>query len=359
MVSPRSPYPQRYGPSKSAGTRTDLVRRRFDPGLISAGITNAVGEYGGYLRKNEIEKNGFVSEREEEEEEEEIITEEMLLQRALAALRRAESRGDGAVEMEEREWQAWQRHEAMEREIEKRVVERERERELQREREIQRELELQRQLDKRKVSPARSERTNRSTSISRNRSGSGARTRSSSGTFGMGEPGFIDDGFAPYSSSANSSPQLSHTRPYVPLSGRQREPRMPMNDFPDHQAHPLPRYAREVTPSYSALPSSTSHSRITVPLYPSASRTYQGNSPSASFIEPTSSGSSPTPSYRRSSSSNRGARPPYSVQPGSSYHPGMHPSIPASTSSVILISSDRDDSASSGGSSNRRRLKRG
>jgi len=57
-------------------------------------------------------------------EQEEEVDDEVLVNRALAAFRLAEARGEKTVEMPEREWEAWQRREAMEREIERRVAER-------------------------------------------------------------------------------------------------------------------------------------------------------------------------------------------------------------------------------------------
>jgi hypothetical protein len=362
MVSPRTPVMKRYGPSKSAGTRTDLIHKRFEPGLIGAGfITNGEEVFGGYMRGHEIGGNGFDTEPEEGE----IISDEVLMQRAPAAFRRAESRRDGAVEMEEREWQVWNRHQAMEREIEKRVIEREREREIQREIEIDR----QRQLDQRRPSPARSERIHRSPSASRTRSGSGGtRNRSGSGTGGyglgvanMGEPGFLgDSSFAPagYSSSANSSPKISHSsatsslRLDRPYSRQARDSRMIASSDIEH--HMPPRYARDINPSYTSLPSaSAAHPRVTVPLCSTISSSpYRANlSPSPSFVEPAST----TSPYRRSSSLNRNVGSTASFPPGASYHPGMHPSIPGGSG---WAGSDREDS-SSGGGGGRSRVRRG
>jgi len=370
MVSPRPPLTKRYGPSKLAGTRTDLVHKRFEPGLIDTGLLiNDVEEVlGNYVGKHGIDRNDFDTEPEEDE----IVTHEVLVERALAAFRRAESRRDGLVEMEEREWQAWNRHQAMEQEIEKRVMEREREREMQREREIQREMmemERQRQLGKRKPSPARSERPHRSPSVSRARSGSETRNRSGSATgvyglgFGnVGEPGFLGDGnFIPpgYSSSANSSPKISHSsttsppRLDRPYSRQTRDPRMIASSEIEH--HNPPRYARDINPSYSSLSAASSpHPRVTVPLY-STTSSYKANiSPSPSFLEPAST----TLPHRRSNALNRNVGSTAGFPPGASYYPGMHPSIPGSSSMPGLGGSDREDS-SSGGGDGRSRVRRG
>ncbi|KAG0635386.1 hypothetical protein HOY80DRAFT_1011903 [Tuber brumale] len=361
MVSPRTPVMKRYGPSKSAGTRTDLINKRFEPGLIGTGLITNGGEevFGDYMRGHEIGGNDFDTEPEEDE----IITDEVLMQRALAAIKRAESRQDRSVEMEEREWQVWARYQAMEREIEKRVMEREREREIQREMEIDR----QRQLDQRRPSPARSERTHRSPSVSRTRSGSGGtRNRSGSGTGGyglgvanMGEPGFPgDSNIIPvgYSSSANSSPKISHSsatsssRLDRPYSRQARDSRMIASSDIEH--HIPPRYAHNMNPSYSSLPlASSTHSRVAVPLYPTSS-SYRANiSPSPSFLEPAST----TSPYRRSNSLNRNVGSTANFPPGASYHPGMHPSIPSGSG---WAGSDREDS-SSGGGGGRSRVRRG
>ncbi|CUS09931.1 unnamed protein product [Tuber aestivum] len=357
MVSPRTPIIKRYGPSKSAGTRADLIHKRFEPGLINTRlITNGAEEFGGYLGGGEMGGNDFDTEPEEDE----VVTEEVLLQRALEAIRRAESRGE-PVEMGEREWQAWMRHQVMEQEIEKRVMARERERERERERGIQwemMEVERQRQLDQRKPSPARSERNHRSPSVSRTRNGSETRNRSRSGAgpYGLGvgnagEPGFPGDGNFPpmgygYSSSANSSPKISHSsatsssRLDRPYSRQSRDSRMIASSELEH--HIPPRYARDIDP------------RVAVPVYSTTSSYEASISPSPSFVEPAS-----TPSrHRRSNSISRNVGSTPSFPPGASYYPGTHPSIPASLSVSGLVGSDREDS-SSGGGGVRSRVRRG
>ena len=310
------------------------------------------------MGKHGIDRNDFDTEPEEDE----IVSHELLVERALAAFRRAESRRDGLVEMEEREWQAWNRHQAMEREIEKRVMEREREREIQRE---LMEMERQRQLDKRKPSPARSERPRRSPSVSRTRSGSETRNRSGSATgayglgFGnVGDPGYLgDSNFAPlgYSSSANSSPKISHSsttspsRLDRPYSRQTRDPRMIASSEIEH--HNPPRYARDINPSYSSLSAASSpRPRVAVPLYATTSSYKPNISPSPSFLEPASS----TLPHRRSNALNRNVGSTAGFPPGASYYPGMHPSIPGSS----LGGSDREDS-SSGGGDGRSRVRRG
>jgi len=55
---------------------------------------------------------------------EEEVDDEVLVNRALAAFKLAKARGQDAVDLPENEWEAWQRKEAMEREIERRVAER-------------------------------------------------------------------------------------------------------------------------------------------------------------------------------------------------------------------------------------------
>jgi len=54
----------------------------------------------------------------------ELMGDDVLVARAREAIERAERRGDRVVELEEREWEAWQRHEAIEEEIGRRVAER-------------------------------------------------------------------------------------------------------------------------------------------------------------------------------------------------------------------------------------------
>lgn len=335
MVSPRTPKSvKRYGPSEGrnlvrSGNNTVALKKRFEP---TSGGVGVGGEVFDYLRAS---KNGSGSGGENNgwnnnwEDERGAVTEEMFLERALAAIEEAGARGDGMVEMGEQEWRAWNRHEVMEREIEKRVVEREREREKQRERDLARAEELQRELD-----------MLRQTTITR------------TGTFGPsnGEPGFLVDqrlspfgaGYASNSSSSSSLP-AKVTRPYSTFAASHREARF-VPDSADPTPVQNPR-SHDQQRENQAYPSPSSR-----PLPP------QQPSPALSHLQPAQSVStttSRTASPRRSSSrsssltreghrskrsitSSTSVPPGADLAPGGSYHPGAYPTIPTSRSAGAL-----------------------
>lgn len=318
MVSPRTPkIVKRYGPSEgrnkvggSTNTAGVLNKKRLE--LTNGGKGGGTGgEAFGYLRAS---KNGNGNGNENNgrndgwgDERERAATEAVLLQRALAAIEQAGVRGDDTVEMGEQEWNAWARHEAMEREIERRVAEREREREMQRERDLARAEELQRELDMLRQS-----------------------TMSRNGTFGpsVGEPGFlVDQRFSPFgagyasNSSSSSSLQAKISRPYSTFTASHRETR----SAPDSTDPNLSQNLR--------------------PREPQRENQIQ----SVQSVHTTSGTASPRRSSSRSSSLTRDGHrsqrsitsstsvpPGLDLAPGGSYHPGTHPSIPTSNSTGSL-----------------------
>lgn len=345
MVSPRTPkIVKRYGPSEGrnlvgSGNNTVALKKRFEPtsgGVVGGGGGGGVGgEVFDYLRAS---KNGSGNGNENNgwnnwEDERGGVTEEMFLERALAAIEEAGARGDGMVEMGEQEWRAWNRHEAMEREIEKRVVEREREREKQRERDLARAEELQRELD-----------MLRQTTITR------------TGTFGPsnGEPGFLVDqrlspfgaGYASNSSSSSSLP-AKITRPYSTFAASHREAR-----FVPDSADPTP--VQNLRPTLP--PRDQQRENQTYPPPSSRPLPSQQSSPALSHlqpVQPVSATTSRTASPRRSSSrsssltreghrskrsitSSASVPPGADLAPGGSYHPGAYPTIPTSKSAGAL-----------------------
>lgn len=274
MVSPQTPkIVKRYGPSGErnlvgSSHNTVVLKKRFEP----ANGRGVGGEAFDYLRAS---KNGNGNGNENNgrnnwgDEHEGGVTEDMFLQRALAAIEEAGARGDGMVEMGEREWQAWSRHEAMELEIEKRVAEREREREMQRERDLARAEELQRELDMLRQS-----------------------TITRSGTFGSsgGEPGFLVDqrlspfgaGYASNSSSSSSLP-AKITRPYATFTASHRSmpsstdhnpaqnlrPALPRDQQRENQTHSSTSYPS--SPALSTQPANVSTtSRTAYPSIPTS-----------------------------------------------------------------------------------------
>lgn len=329
MVSPRTPkIVKRYGPSGGrniAGGSNNAVtlKKRFEQTGEQAG-----GEVFDYLRasKNGNGNNGR-NNNNWEDEYGGAATEEMFLQRALAAIEEAGIRGDDTVEMGEQEWYAWNRHEAMEREIEKRVAEREREREMQRERDLARAEELQRELDMLRQS-----------------------TITRTGTFGpsSGEPGFlVDQRFSPlgagYASNSSSSSSLPAkiTRPYATFTASHRPNSTDPN--PVQSLRPTlpprePQRENQTYPSASSRPPSLRQASPALPAQP---------------IQPVSTTTSGTASPRRSSSrsssltgdghkskrsitSSISVPPGMDLAPGGSYQPGAYPSIPTSKSTGTL-----------------------
>lgn len=303
----------------------EVLKKRFEIEGTGAGAgAGGQGELYDYLRatKNGAGRGGDSNEWEDEP------SEEVFLARALAAIKTANTRGDGVVEMEEREWQAWKLHEAMEHEIEKRVAEREMEREMQRERDLARAEELQRELDMLRQSTRR-------------------------GSPAGGEPGFmLDQGFAPLGGTAytsNSSPASSLARPYSTMPPRREGRFMPDSTDPLFAQNVRPALLpRDQQREYQTYPTPSSFRSVPVP---------QQSSPAPSYMQPTtktpastSSTASPRRSNSRSSSLTRDGHrsrrrsitastsvpPGADLAPGGSYHPGVHPSIPTSHSAGSL-----------------------
>lgn len=177
---------------------------------------------------------------------EDIINDDVLVTRARKAFGEAEKRGDGLVEMEEREWAAWQRNEAIEAEIERRVAER---------------LEAEIRRRKKVVVPATSQHSLRAAAA-------GA------------SPGFMTgDGFAPLGGPSRIAPRILPNTTNVrqayqnPTPNIYLEKTSPMSPSPSpagafpESPEPLPRPsrtgARHVSPmafypSSNQLPSSSS-----------------------------------------------------------------------------------------------------
>src|SRR5690554_4315727 len=108
MVSPRTPlHTKRYGPSEVGEYGRGVGGGVFGGGGgVGLGIGDGVG-HGAKSSFGAIQNNNGGRMADDEE---------VLLQRAKQAIQLAKQRGDGMVEMDEREWEAWQRHEAIERE---------------------------------------------------------------------------------------------------------------------------------------------------------------------------------------------------------------------------------------------------
>jgi len=110
MAQPRTPFHQeRYGPvgGVAGGAVVEVMRTVGGGGGSGATTKNSFNLYSSPSASNE-----------------DLIADDVLVERARRALERAERRGDGMVEMEEREWEAWQRHVVIEQEVERRVAER-------------------------------------------------------------------------------------------------------------------------------------------------------------------------------------------------------------------------------------------
>lgn len=126
MVSPRTPIrTRRYGPSlggagglrgsnSNGGVNHEL--RHFFP-RVSLDIKGVAENMHGF----EFYRNNNISSMSEWDQ---TINDRILVERAQEAYERAQREGHATVEMEEREWDAWQKHLNMEREIERRVAER-------------------------------------------------------------------------------------------------------------------------------------------------------------------------------------------------------------------------------------------
>jgi len=110
MAQPRTPFrSERYGPvgGVAGGAVAEVMRTVGGDGGSGATTKNSFNLYSIPSASNE-----------------DLIADDILVERARRALERAERKGDGMVEMEEREWGAWQRHVAIEEEVERRVAER-------------------------------------------------------------------------------------------------------------------------------------------------------------------------------------------------------------------------------------------
>ncbi|KAI5848741.1 hypothetical protein DFP73DRAFT_341062 [Morchella snyderi] len=301
MVSPRTPQIQkRYGPSEGRSTDMLVQQRR----MFEGGNTNNVeGEVFNFLNSSNSKRRGVIGNDGDGWQDEGAVGEEVFLQRALAAVKAASQRGDGVVEMGEREWQAWKLHESIEREVEKRVVEREIEREVQRQRDMARAEELQRELDELRQSGALDPPT-------------------------RGEPGFMVDqtftglGGSQSLYSSNSSSSSSLARP-----GRQQRFMPDSTDSLYAQGlRPTPNRESSYSPSsFRGQQASPAHS----PSYFPSTK----SSPTPSTV-PRRSGSRSSSLTRDSkhtrkpsNSTPTGAE----LAPGGSYYPGTHPSIPSSS----------------------------
>lgn len=305
MVSPRTPlHTKRYGPSEVGEYGRGVGGGVFGGGGgVGLGIGDGVG-HGAKSSFGAIQNNNGGRMADDEE---------VLLQRAKQAIQLAKQRGDGMVEMDEREWEAWQRHEAIEREVERRLAERM----------VEKEREWGRERSRKVVVPASSISPSLRTS------------RSSSTSTG---PGFLlpGDEFQPLGESPRSSPRLASTRPVG-------------------QRHPYP----EVIPATSSARNRHRHSvDLTPPLSP---KQQIGGFPDDDFP---SSSPAPSPLSRITNSQSStslsmldrqgmvantasrrtgGPRDNLSPQPGSSYYPGLHPSLAArSDSDISRLDSDDD-----------------
>jgi hypothetical protein len=117
MVSPRTPITKRYGPSTGGvgsfeghGAGAENGKRILRVGLDVNSMHGFESFQNGGIR-SESEWDG-------------VVSDEVLVGRAREAFERARRGGHPTVEMEEREWDAWQKHVAIEMEIERRVAER-------------------------------------------------------------------------------------------------------------------------------------------------------------------------------------------------------------------------------------------
>jgi len=292
MVSPRTPQNivrERYGPSgvRTNGGRTRGVVRKRVPG-VGLGI-----ERGG--------PEGYNPDYVESDDEDNSVnntiypSEDELVRRALAAYRRAEDRGDGIVEMEEREWKAWQRRQAMEREIERRV-----------------QLRLK-ELERRKrvVVPvlSHSASSQQLTLTSKSKS-----TRMDEATLAI--PG----SFQSLGSQSNTALAVP---PKVP-------PKLPADPPPQSSEYPERSRIPDVAPT------------IPPPTFEAIANQNQLNELLQPPPTPPRSVASTTSPHSQQSPLQGFLAP----QPGSSYHPGLHPSLAAARSAPNLRSQSTTASSS-------------
>lgn len=309
MVSPRTPrrVVKRYGPS-GIGTRAGLVPKNGEAGMMrpgqivrkrapgtGLGIETSASVYDLPQQKptNEIEE--YLITEEQEGDISNIDYENNLLQRALAAFWLAEARGDGYVEMEESEWGAWHRHETMEREIERRVA----------------------------------ERLKAVESASRIRRASAAATPSSSSS--PGQPGLLMPGGFAALGAVSSSPNLPiHHHSDSALPARLTRESMPPATPPSSSTEFLDRLQPTQYTAYSPyLGSAGSAARKSTPSLgraPVPKLRPQASASDMNFRSVTTESDASGAAARRTSPQRRmlvGGVP----QPGSSYHPGTHPSL--------------------------------
>ncbi|KAL7268769.1 hypothetical protein RUND412_008595 [Rhizina undulata] len=241
-----------------------------------SGATGGTGFFGLLQKNNDVH---------EIQAAEEFINDEILVQRALAVFERAKAKGESTVEMEDREWQAWQRHEIMEREIEKRVAERLAL--------VEKERKMEKEVEKRVQAALVG----------------GSQSRSIEESGALIQP----SGYVPVDTATSTSTIGTHSHRHSTPS-RIREHRFLAEDTeiqPAAQQQYIP-YSRNNLQSTHLTPS----------ISPSNSRTSSPNRRS-----PSGYSSSPPPSSTATSLSSS-----ISLLPGVSYYPGMHPSIPSSLS---------------------------
>lgn len=307
MVSPRTPSKQRYGPTgggsgggsvgsgggrrANGGAREDLLRRRVGRRGLGLGVDGA----GTSDTCNFCQNNGSGSDGEWDGVHE-VMGDDVLVARAREAIERAERSGHGMFELEEREWEAWQRHEAVEEEIERRVAER---------------LEAEK---RRKIAvpvPARP------------------------GGISTSGPGILtEEGFA----LIGGSP--------LPMSSQ----------IPSQSSSSMPNYPDSTDDNFTLDTTTTTKATKTPPRSPPLAGAFPGSPKSESLslpvrsirhVSPVSlphSSIRPVKNYLSSSAgtSSLGSERELPPQPGSLYHPGKHPSL-SSTPDLDLSGPESSD----------------
>lgn len=328
MDFPRTPIRagKRYGPSLAGvGVGGDDLRKRVQLGGGS-GFEGAASSssYSGFLSQSSNVSYSY-----------------SLVERALAAIEKAEKRGDTHVDMEEREWEAWQQW-TKEQEIE---------------REVQRRLAMEKEKwlkeNQRRIvtipTPAL-------TPSSSGLSGSTAKRKSVdlSSISAPGAPGFlVGDRFTSISGSGSTSSLTS-------LSGSSAR-------YPDVISSTASSTPRSVTPRPNTPPSLLpgtllvsdedddvyDNDIIDDDLVPALSpltnrpipistrrRPVSSSSPSLSSASVSASVSSSVPSVRRFAP--REILDDEETQPGRSYHPGLHPSLRIGRREVEVVEDEEE-----------------
>ncbi|KAI5795086.1 hypothetical protein EDC01DRAFT_70881 [Geopyxis carbonaria] len=309
MVSPRTPlHKTRYGPSGvgGAGGRvgggggSDVIRRKKVPGL-GLGIDEVVG-VGASSFDSRQNNNGYS----------ELFSDDELVSRAREAFARAERSGASTVDLEEREWEAWQRHEAIEQEVERRVMER---------------LRMQEETRRKVTVPAPSRGSPRPVPVGSSSTSPAPAPAPAPGFLVPGNNGFtaIGGSTSPRVLASRSVPSLSARlgSSSPDLVGQERHSRGLSSSVPPPSPTLSGSFPDEDPPAYTPSPQSFSRpsspppSAIASPVLPRRGLASGRTSPTKRPLPPLP------------------ARDNLAPQPGSSYYPGMHPSLASRSESDV------------------------